>query len=46
MLEISGAALDFSLRVLAGPKTSVDETRARRMKRFITSRPLLDVTEQ
>jgi len=46
MLEISSAAHDFSLRVLAGPSASVDESRARRMKRSITSRPVLAVSEQ
>src|ERR1700690_3886374 len=46
MLKIPGAAHDFSLRVLAEPRTSTDESRVRRIKRSITSRPVLNVTEQ
>jgi hypothetical protein len=46
MLEISGAAHDFSLRVLAGPRISAGESGARRIKRSMTSRLLLDFAAQ
>jgi hypothetical protein len=44
--EIIGTAQVFSMRVLAGHRTTVDESRACRIKRSETSRPALNVVEQ